>query len=56
STNFDILIKSAAQKLGSAAFYPSIQEHDPKSPYLEHNPIIKIHGCCDRDRENTVWC
>lgn len=56
STNIDYLIEKAAINLGESDFQSSIGNDDFDCAYIKHKPLIKIHGCCNKDRSNTVWC
>ena len=55
STNFDTLIEVAAEDLGEPLFEAALdgKEASRASP---HHPLLKIHGCCRRNKEETLWC
>lgn len=56
STNLDTLIEVAAEGLGEKDFIASIDPHEPDRTDIQHKPLIKLHGCCVRTRDETVWC
>lgn len=56
STNVDTLIEQAAKKLGEPDFYPLVFESELNLNQSEHAPLLKLHGCADRSRYDTVWC
>jgi len=56
STNLDCLIESGAEKLGEKDFYSTVSTQDLNSGSIKHNPLLKLHGCYTRDRNNTIWC
>ncbi len=55
STNFDVLIESAAEALGEPQFEAALDGGEAARP-LPHHPLLKIHGCCRRDKVQTLWC
>lgn len=56
STNYDTLIERAAETLGEPDFRAIVDEYGIGEERRAHKPLLKIHGCCDRKREETVWC
>lgn len=56
STNLDVLIEKAAEGLGEKSFRATVTENDLNRFGLSHKPFLKIHGCCERDRDLTIWC
>jgi hypothetical protein len=55
STNFDELIESAAEALGEPLFEPALAGNDI-NPARPHMPLLKIHGCVRKDRNQILWC
>jgi len=56
STNVDMLIEQAAKHLGEEDFYPVVLENELNLDNSTHAPLLKIHGCANRSRYDTVWC
>lgn len=54
STNYDQLIERSAGDLG-ADFVASLDGLEANVHSASHRPLLKVHGCCNRDRDNTVW-
>lgn len=52
STNQDCLIETGAKHLGQT-YYACIEANEINKN--EYNPLLKIHGCCVRNRLNTIW-
>jgi len=55
STNFDTLIELAAENLGEPLFEAALDGIEAGKA-LSHHPLLKIHGCCRRDKDQTLWC
>jgi hypothetical protein len=55
STNLDTMIESAATSLGEPDFFPIVVENDLNLHQL-HAPLLKIHGCANRTRHESLWC
>jgi NAD-dependent SIR2 family protein deacetylase len=55
STNVDAMIEGASHRLGEPDFHPAV-EGDEASHYREYSPLLKIHGCINRDRSKIIWC
>jgi hypothetical protein len=54
STNYDQLIERSVWDLG-ADFVASLDGVEANLHSASHRPLLKVHGCCNRDRDNTVW-
>jgi hypothetical protein len=54
TTNFDVLVETAADELGEPDFQVSL-DGEEASRVHEHRPFLKLHGCCVRDRHQTLW-
>jgi NAD-dependent SIR2 family protein deacetylase len=54
TTNFDVLVEKAARRLGEPDFRPTIDQHDFGAK-AEHAEYLKLHGCMDRNRYETIW-
>jgi hypothetical protein len=52
STNYDQLIEKSAWDLGGD-FVASLDGNEATA--ARHRPLLKVHGCANRDRERTVW-
>lgn len=52
STNYDRLIEAAGSNLDGAVEYAL---NGVEAADIDGAPLLKIHGCWDRDRDNTVW-
>jgi len=55
STNFDTLVEMAAEGLGEPLFEAALDGSEAVKA-LPHQPFLKIHGCCRRDKDETLWC
>jgi hypothetical protein len=55
STNYDTLIETAMMRLGHNDPYPILTENDLNRPCRTGSPLLKLHGCADRLRMETVW-
>jgi hypothetical protein len=55
TTNYDCLIERGAEYLGDADFEAVIDGREVNLP-REHSPLLKTHGCWQKDRKNTIWC
>src|SRR6266567_2520267 len=55
TTNYDFLTEAAATDLGEPNFQNAIHA-DELIERRDHNPYLKIHGCCVKDDLRTVWC
>lgn len=54
TTNFDHLIERSAWDYG-ADFSGSLDGDEASLSSRSHGPLLKIHGCSNRDRGTTVW-
>jgi len=54
TTNFDPLVEEAASNLGERDFRPIVEQNDLASERA-HAPFLKLHGCMNRNRHQTVW-
>jgi hypothetical protein len=55
TTNFDSLVEVAAAQLGEPDFRAIVDVTDmPQATF--HRPYLKLHGCADRSRVDTLWC
>lgn len=55
TTNVDILIEGAGLQVFGHVF-AAIDGHEAAAVPAEAKPLLKIHGCWHKDRNNTVWC
>jgi hypothetical protein len=55
STNLDTMIEKAAEKIGEPDFFPTVRETDLNQKH-NHAPLLKIHGCATRSRNESLWC
>jgi hypothetical protein len=55
STNYDTHIEDAAADLGERDLHPSLDGDEANIRSMNQRPLLKLHGCCVRDRANTVW-
>jgi SIR2-like domain len=55
STNYDILIETAMTLLGHKDPYPILTENDLNRACRSGSPLLKLHGCADRLRMETIW-
>jgi hypothetical protein len=55
STNVDVLIEEAAKALGEPHYQGDIDGNEANT-IRDRKPHLKIHGCLQRDAQNTVWC
>jgi hypothetical protein len=55
STNFDALVEIAATRLGASTFENSLSGTEA-AEHHEHMPLLKLHGCAQRNRNKTLWC
>lgn len=53
TTNYDTLIEDSARRYG-ADFLASLCGAEARTT-IGYNPLLKLHGCLARDRDNTVW-
>jgi len=54
SSNYDVLIEQSAAAYG-ADFLASLDGDEATVRTHIHGPLLKFHGCAQRDRRNTVW-
>jgi SIR2-like domain len=54
TTNVDNLIEASSLQLGGKLM--SSLNLDEATRRRGHSPFVKLHGCAERDRDNTVWC
>lgn len=55
TTNYDTHIESAALELGERDFLAALDGQEANNSPNRYRPLLKLHGCCARDRDNTVW-
>ena len=55
TANVDFLVENAARRLGEPAFESAL-DGDQAAIELEHRPYLKLHGCCQKARRETLWC
>ena len=55
TTNYDTHIEDASLKLGERDFQAALDGIEANTLPDRHRPLLKIHGCCRRDRQNTLW-
>jgi len=55
TTNFDTHIEDAAKQLGERDFLSALDGVEAEELTDRHRPLLKLHGCCRRDRKNTLW-
>lgn len=56
SLNVDSLIESAALQLGEPDFLPIVFEADINRASHPHGVLLKLHGCANKYRWETIWC
>lgn len=56
SMNMDTLIETAASQLGEPDFLPVVFEADIHRASHPHNTLLKLHGCANKYRWDTIWC
>jgi hypothetical protein len=54
TTNFDMLVEEASKQLGDRAFQATV-ETDEAHRHSDHRPLLKIHGCMGRNRDQILW-
>ena len=54
SSNYDTLIERSAWDYGSD-FRASLDGDEATEDAKHHGPLLKLHGCSQRDRPSTVW-
>jgi hypothetical protein len=55
TTNVDTLVEEAAEDLGEQDFRAMVEANDINKQ-ATHAPLLKLHGCAERNRSNSVWC
>ena len=55
TTNYDTHIEDAAMQLGERDFQSVLDGVEAGELTDRHRPLLKLHGCCRRDRKNTLW-
>ena len=55
TTNYDTHIEDAALRLGERDFRSSLDGVEAAESADSHRPLLKLHGCHRRDRNNTLW-
>jgi hypothetical protein len=55
TTNLDIFVEEAAERLGDPDFQAAVEGEEMARAH-DHQPLLKIHGCMNRDRDRTLWC
>lgn len=55
TTNVDVLIERAAERLGDPSIGVAIDGSEAAAPRA-HPPLLKIHGCFRRNHSDTLWC
>lgn len=54
TTNYDELVEIAARELGEMDFRAALDGVEANEK-RDHGVYLKLHGCCVRQREHTVW-
>jgi hypothetical protein len=54
TTNFDTLIEQAAASIGESDFMPALDGAECERA-RDHKPLLKVHGCCQASRYETLW-
>jgi hypothetical protein len=54
SSNYDVLIERRAWDYG-ADFRGSLDGDEATDDFVRQAPLLKFHGCLNRDRRSTVW-
>ena len=55
TTNYDTHIEDAAMQLGEQDFQSALDGVEAGELPDSHRPLLKLHGCCKRERRNTLW-
>ena len=55
TTNYDTHIEDAALQLGEYDFQSALDGVEAGELPDRYRPLLKLHGCCKRDRKNTLW-
>jgi len=55
TTNVDIFIEEAAERLGEPDFQAAVEDEEMARAH-DYRPLLKIHGCMNRERDRTLWC
>ena len=55
TTNYDTHIEDASLELGEHDFQAALSGVEAGELPDRHHPLLKLHGCCRRDRQNTLW-
>ena len=55
TTNYDTHIEDAALQLGERDFQSALDGDEAGEWSDKHRQLLKLHGCCKRDRTNTFW-
>ncbi len=55
STNLDTMIEAAATNLGEPDCYPVLLENE-LNLHQPHTTLMKVHGCAQRNRFESLWC
>ena len=55
TTNYDTHIEDASLELGELDFQAALSGVEAGELPNKHRPLLKLHGCCQRDRQNTLW-
>ena len=55
TTNFDTHIEDAAFELGERSFRSALDGVEAAELPDRHRPLLKLHGCHERDSLNTLW-
>jgi hypothetical protein len=53
--NLDIFIEEAAERLGEPDFQAAVEDEEMARVH-DHQPLLKVHGCMNRERDRTLWC
>lgn len=53
--NMDELVEVAARGLGDVDFVAALDGNEAGTA-RPHSTLLKLHGCCARHREKTLWC
>lgn len=54
SSNYDTLVERAGEALG-ADLQTAIAGHEATEISATQSPLLKFHGCMNKDRDRTVW-
>src|SRR6266446_5554732 len=55
TTNLDVFIEEAAERLGEPDFQAAVEGEEMTRVHA-HHPLLKVHGCMNRNRDHSLWC